>query len=521
MKRLLLLALLFVCGCSTPQLPPGTLRISFNTYPETMDPRKSGDFASSTLICLLYEGLTRCLPDGTVEPATAYKIDVSEDLRSYTFHLRKTFWSDGQPVTAYDFEKSWKAILDPDFPSLCPYLLYPIKNAEACARREVPPSEVAVRALDAFTLSVELERPTPYFVSLTAFPLLLPFPSHLKENKPSRSLVCNGPFRIERLVPSRELALAKNPKFWNSENIELAGIHISLVADEMTAFHMFERGELDWLGGPFSPIHPDIIEMLKERGGVHFLPSAATTFCTFNTEGPFFKNLSLRKAFSYAINRDEIVEKITQLGQIPATRCLPPSLFHQQNKAQYPSNDLDLARSLFQKGLQELGISPSQLEEITLYFKPGQMEKRIAQTLQKQWKEGLGITIQLQQLDAKSHMQLLQKREYQLALASWIAQFHDPVNILDRFKSRNNIKNYPGWENRQYVDLLEMAAWTTHVEKRLELLEAAEALFAEQMPIAPLYHWSNPVISGPHFSDVPTTPTGGILFEKCQFLKNI
>ena len=240
MKPVFAAVLLFLSACGSPVSESATLRLSFNTSPATLDPRKSGDFVSSTLIRLIFDGLTRCLPGGDVEPALAQRIDISPDGLLYTFHLRKAYWTDGHPVAAQDFERSWKKILDPSFSSLCAYLLFPIKNAEKCAKGEAPLSEVGIQSIDSRTLRVELERPAPFFLSLTAFPLYLPIPSHTEQD-PKRPPVCNGPFRIDSLIPNSEIRLVKNRRFWNVGHISLDAIHISVIPDENTAFQMFEQ----------------------------------------------------------------------------------------------------------------------------------------------------------------------------------------------------------------------------------------------------------------------------------------
>jgi oligopeptide transport system substrate-binding protein len=155
---------------------------------------------------------------------------------------------------------------------------------------------------------------------------------------------------------------------------------------------------------------------------------------------------------------------------------------------------------------------------LTLYYKPNQTDRRLAQTLQKQWKEVLGVTVQLEQLDLKSLAQRLQSRDYHLCLASWIAQFDDPICILERFKDRANLKNYPGWEDPVFAQLLQEAATSPH---RLALLQQAESLMADQLPLLPLYHWRSPALCSSRLTSVSTTPCGGILFERFRFLKNI
>lgn len=502
MKRLLI-CLLILVGCGS-QGEKNELKISFNTHPATMDPRKAADFVSSTLVCMIYEGLTRCSPEGGVEPALAERTDISLDGKVYTFHLRKAYWSDGKPITAKDFELSWKQILDP--PGACAFLFYPIKNAELCTKGKSSVEKVGIRALDDKTLCVELERPTPYFYSLSAFPSFLPVPSHA----PDQTTIYSGPFQIERIVQNSEIALKKNPVYWNEKNISLDAIHISIVADEMTALQMFERGDLDWLGGSLSPLPLDAVEKLQDQ--IQFIPSAASTLCTFNTRTFPFHNSNLRKAFSYSIDRKEIVQQISQVGQIPATSILPPSFSSQT----LPLFDPYAARLYLEKGLSELHITKKELESICLYSKSNQLDKRLAQILQKQWKDILGITIQLEQLDFKSHAQKLQAKDYQIALASWIAQFEDPVSILDRFKDSANLKNYSGWENSEYVRILNEASTS---RARKELLEKAENLLADHMPLTPIYHWSLPTICGPRIQKTATSPCGGILFERFETCK--
>ena len=524
------IAAIFVClaGCSaTPQRsqePRGeesTLRLSFSTHPATLDPRKTGDFASSTLVSLLYEGLARCKGGSEIELALAERVEMSPDKKTYLFHLRESLWSDGRPVTAYDFEKSWKKILQPGFPSLCTYLLYPIKNGERCAKGDVSPDEVGVLALDAQTLRVDLERPTPYFLSLTAFPLYLPIPSHIDEGpsdwekNPTPLLVCNGPFILEKISANAEILLKKNPSFWNPSQINLDQISISIVSDEITALQMFERGELDWIGGPLSPLPPDALQSLKERSQLHFLPMNASTFCTFNTETFPFKSARLRKAFASAIDREKIASEIALAGQIPAKRCLPPSLIG-SDRPPLLKTDSKEAKTLFSEALAELSIEPSDLNGMTLYFKSNQTDKRLAQALQRQWLEILGVEVKLEQLDPKSQLKRLYERNYQISLASWIAQFDDPVNILERFRDRTSPKNYPGWENETYSRLLEEAGETADPQERLEKLVSAEKILAEETILAPLYHWSAATLFHPRVQNFATTSSGGVLFERCS-----
>jgi oligopeptide transport system substrate-binding protein len=169
--------------------------------------------------------------------------------------------------------------------------------------------------------------------------------------------------------------------------------------------------------------------------------------------------------------------------------------------------DAEKARFHFQCALEELAMKPNQLEKLVLYHK----EKPIAQALQRQWKKVLGVEIQLAQLDPKSHASRLQNKDYQIGLALWIAQFDDPISILDRFKDKNQLKNYPGWEDGKYARLLSEA---NRSDQRKQVLLEAEQIFAEHLPLTPIYHWRSPALCGPRIQAMGTTPSGGVLFER-------
>lgn len=490
--------LLLLAACAgSPSKQSASLRIPFPTEPTTLDPTKAGDFATSTLCCLVYEGLTRCLAEGNTQAALAQHTELSADQTVYLFHLRQAVWSDGQPITAHDFERSWKRVLTSA--SSCAYLCYPIKNAAQYMKGEVEIEQVGVYALNDQLLRVELEQPTPYFYSLLSLPTFLPAPP-----KPG---LYSGPFQIETRVRNSKIVLKKNPSYWNGQQIDFDRIEIRIIPDEMTALHLFEQGDLDWIGGPLCPIPPDALDLLKKD--LIYIPSAASTFCTFNTQTFPFHNLNLRKAFSYAIDRKEIAEQVMQPGQIEAHSFLPP-LFSSESIS---LSDPDLARFHLQKGLEELQIDLHDLKPLTLFFKSNQSDKRLAVNLQRQWKDTLGVEIHLSQLDMKVHSQRLVNRDYQLSLASWIAQFDDPMSILERFKDSQNPKNYPGWESQHYQDLLKGSFVSTN---RSELFQSAEQLLAKEVPFAPIYHSHFPALCSSQLEPIPTTPCGGILFEQSK-----
>src|SRR5579872_1219144 len=350
------------------------LKVNVASEPATLDPRKGGDLTSSCMHFMLFEGLTRLNIDSTTEPAQAEKIDLSPDKLTYTFHIRNSKWSDGTPVTSYDFAKAWKDILDPHFPSINAHLLYAIKNAEAAKKGEVPLDQVGISCPDPKTLVVHLETPTPYFLQLTSFCVLFPVNRHIDRNFPdwafnaNNHFVCNGPFKLAAWKHHSEIQLEKNPLYWNAEKVELSGVRVSMIDNEMTALQMYERGELDILGQPFSPLPADSFIDLVRKKQLQRKPIGASTVCFFNLSQFPFNNINIRKAFALAINRESIVKNVTQLNEPIATGIIPPVL--KQNKVVhfYKDDDKTAARAFLEKGLAELEITAADLKEITLTY---------------------------------------------------------------------------------------------------------------------------------------------------------
>ncbi len=509
----LLIFSLFLTSCSKP-VSSNTLRIAFNANPTTLNPREASDFTSSSLICLLFEGLTRCKEGSQVQLGLAQKVDISPDGKIYTFHLRKSFWSDGYPVTAYDFESSWKSALNPQKPSICAYLLYPIKNAEDYVKRRCPLEEVGIRALNAQTLQVTLEENTPYFLELTAFPLYLPTPSH-QNHFSLENIIGNGPFQIEEMTLNHSIVLKKNKHFWDAHSIRLQSIHIHIISDEMTALQLFENQELDIVGSSLSPISVESLQNIEQSHPPLFTPMLASTFCTFNTESIPFSNLSIRKAFQKALDEKSLSLAITQMGPLPAHSLLPPAFFNSIEPSEKQESHRQEAKELFSQGLSELNLSIDDLEPITLYYKANSIDKKIAQMLQQEWKECLGIEIQIKQFDSKSLLQHLHQKNYKIALASWIAQFNDPINILERFKDKTNPKNYPNWEDLSYAATLNMAAKTVDAPTRDSLLKKARNILEENVPLFSIYHWQSPLLIHPRVKNLNTNATGALLIEYC------
>jgi len=246
------------CHSSSSPVRERELRINLGQNPATLDPAKARDLNTLTLLRMLFEGLTRLSKEEKPELALAKEVSLSQDLKRYTFALKESFWSEGTPLTAYDFVYAWRRALSPAFPSDYAAQLYVIKNGRAVKEGKLLQEELGVKALDERTLQVDLERPAPYFLELLSFPIFFPLLQSRQESY-SRfvdhedSLVGNGPFCLKRWKQDDSLLIEKNERYWDSKSVKLKRVFFVMV-DSETELALFEKGELDWAGSPLSSL---------------------------------------------------------------------------------------------------------------------------------------------------------------------------------------------------------------------------------------------------------------------------
>lgn len=490
--------------------------------PLSLDPRKGADVPTSTVNFMMFEGLTRMTPASSHELAAASNIRVSDDCMTYTFHLRDSAWSNGDPVTAYDFAYAWTTMLDPKFPCPNANLLYPIKNAEKVKKGVLDKSALGIRVLDDKTLEVKLERPTPYFLDLTSFCVFFPVPHKIAEKNPKWSdhvnpdLITNGPFKLVSWKKGDELIFEKNDLYWDAKSVSLDGLKFYVINNELTVLNMFLANELDFVTSLVSPIPSDWIPDLNKRGLLKTHPVGASTFFAFNTRKEPFSNKHIRKAFAFAVDRKSIVENVTQANELVATGCIPPMLKRNKDIAFFEDGAAQLAQDELKLGLQELGIDKSALNNLVMHYFPNNLHKRVALALQQQWRQALGVEITLEEVEFKVFMNKLDNRDFDIAQVMWIVQYNDQMNVLDRFKLRSNPKNYPDWENPEYVRLLEDSAYAKSDDERYTILEQAEALITEELPLSCIFHWNALYLLKDNINGFFISPVGSIHFNKVE-----
>ena len=473
-----LVLLLFLVGCHQPTHHKQRLRINFHSEPSSLDPRCIRDIPTMTTGKLLYDGLMRLTKQGPVcSVAHSFK---KEGLR-YIFYLRESNWTDGTPVTAFDFEYAWKSLLHPDFPAEFAYHLFVIKGAAAAKRGAIPVQDVAIWAEDAHTIVVELEHEQPHFLELVAQPICYPVP-HMGQT------ATNGPFSIVHWQHASELLVEKNPLYWDADTVRLEEIMITMIEDEHTELNMYEHGELDWAGSPNSSIPPEALPSLKQRADLFIAPIAGTFCYKFNTTTPPFQNTKMRKAFALAINRKDLVDNILQANQQIANGLIPPCMGTDFGISllEREEGNPSYAVLLFEEALAEEGWTRETMPPITLSFSRSEKTQKTAQAVQEQWNRTFGIRVNLQSYEWNVFLTKLAHLEYQVAGRGIVSDLLDPKSFLDHYRDRESSNNDTGWENGIYRMLLDEA--DISLDQREHYLRHAEALLLDDMPIVPLYH---------------------------------
>jgi oligopeptide transport system substrate-binding protein len=499
------------------------LRINLKEDPSCLDPRRGRNMSSDSQVqAMLFEGLMRLEPDGNLSCAQASHYTISSDQKTYTFYLKDTFWSDGTPVTAHDFEYTWKNLLTPKFPSLDTHALFCIKNAQSAKMGKLPISEVGIRALDDKTLVVKLERPTLYFLHIAASSVLFPinpfqdqlFPDWHLEATPH--FVGNGPFTLNTWEHHREILLEKNPYYRLAHQIKLDQIQIRMINSGIARLHMHATGLFDIVGLPLSHLPHDLYREMLQQNLLHVIQTPGTMGCMFNTKQEPFNNVNIRKAFAYSIDRKQIVDNITYTKEKPALGMIPPQFKETTTTPLFNDNDILAAQRFLEMGLKELNLTVRDLRgKLTFSFwKYDHCCPELPQFLHDEWKEKLGVNVELEALDFKTLHQNGTDGKFSMGYFVPTSIYYDPIEILERFKYADNPRNYPRWQHSQYIHLIDQSEETASPQERLSLLNQAEKILIEQMPFAPIFHWNYALLVQPHVQGFSVSPLGYLNFDR-------
>lgn len=496
------------------------LRYSVGSEPETLDPRRSTGSPEACIEAQIFEGLTSPDAKNLPKPATAERWTISADGLTYTFFLRPDAkWSNGDPVTAADFEYAWKTALSPELGSKYAYQLFYLKNGEAYNQGKASAATVGVKALDQRTLRVTLEQPTAYFLSLTAFSTYYPVHRATVENNARwagdpQTLIGNGPFKVVAWTHTSKIVFAKNQYYWDAVKVKLAKMEFILTDNANTELTMFENDQLDIGSNP--PIAE--IPRLVQEGSLKFYPSLGTYFYCFNVTRPPFDNPKVRRAMLLAVDRAAIIKNIAQGGQKAALAWVPYGMsdpntgddFRVAGGDFFKDNDVQAARKLLADAGYPGGLG---LPPVTLIYNTSEGHKAIAEAVQEMWRKNLGINVTLANQEWKVFLNTRSSGDYQVARHGWIGDYADPMTFLDLFVSGGG-NNDARYHNPAYDRLVELAKSTRDPVKRLQAMHAAEKILMDDAVIIPIYFYTNAILAKPKVKGYIRSVLGPIYFKE-------
>ncbi|MBN2686353.1 MAG: peptide ABC transporter substrate-binding protein [Pontiellaceae bacterium] len=499
---LLISAALLVAACSKRETPveignrEQILHRGIGADPQDLDPQTTSGNPEFYVQSALFEGLTSQMPgDSTPVPGTAESWEISEDGKTYTFHIRQNAkWSNGDPVTARDFVFSYQRALSPALANPYAYMLFCLENAEAFNKGEITDfSKVGAKAIDDKTLELKLENPVPYLLRLLKHHSW--FPVHestilaygkldQRDTKWTRpgNLVGNGPFMLTEWKQNSKLVVVKNPHYWDAQTVRLKEIHFYPIEDINSEEYAFRTGQLHiTIETP-----PERIKHYKENAPelIHLDPWLGTYYYEINTQQPPFNDVRVRRALALALDRDKIVKNVLKAGEPAALSLTPPGTGGYTPRAQIEYNVEEARRLLAEAGYPNGKGFP----KVELLYNTHKGHMRIAEVVQQIWKENLNIDISLLNMEWKTYLAQKKAHKYSIARAAWVGDYEDPSTFLDMFITGGG-NNDAAWSNMEYDRLIKEAATEMDQDKRYELYQQAEQILIEEVPVIPIYFY--------------------------------
>jgi oligopeptide transport system substrate-binding protein len=465
--------------------------------PETLDPQKLTGVPEANIAYDLYEGLCTLDAEGNPTGGVAKSWDISDDGKTYTFHLREDAkWSNGDPITADDVVYSFRRIVDPKVAAEYAYIYHPIVNADDISSGKEPDlTKLGVAAVDAHTVKISLSAPTPYLLGLL---------SHTSSEIVNKSAVekfgdqwtrpgnniSSGAYTLAEWTPQSRIVLVKNPNFHDAANVKIDKVIMYPTEDIAEEYKRFLAGELDVTYTVPSEKIADAESNHKDE----FSDSAyfGTYFYAINmTADPLGKNLQLRDALSMAVDRDALTKKITQGGEIPAYSWMPPGVpGYEQQKLAFADMSMADRVAKAKQVLKDAGYSADHPLQVEILYNTSENHKKIAIAIASMWKQ-LGVQVKLTNQEWKVYLDTRRQKKYVVSRAGWIGDYLDPSDFMEQYMSDAGDSNFMGYNNKDYDDLLKKAAVEADPKARMEDFQKAEAIFLHDEPLIPIYHYVN------------------------------
>lgn len=533
------------------------LAVCLASEPETIDPALNRAVDGAIMVQHFFEGLTKWVDDGkgnaVLEAGQAEVADktVNEDgTVTYTFKMREEAkWSDGKPVTANDFVYSWQRLANPKTAAAYNYMIDMVKGYSEVANgvptgekttndagEEVDvlefadPSTLGVSAPDDKTFVVTLSYDCPYFSEVCAFPATFPVRQDIIESVGDQwtfdpaTYIGNGPYVMSEWVHNSYIKGVQNTNYYNVEALGPDSITFQLMDDANAMYSAFKSNTLQFI----EEVPTDEVQGLLASGDLNIVDYIGTYYACFQVENPPFDDARVREAFSLAIDRNYIVEKVKQTGEVPATGFVPSGI----NDAAGPSSDdfrtvggdyysvaaddyeanCEKARAL----LAEAGFPNGEgFPAVEYLYNTNDDHKAIGEALQQMWKTVLNVDVTLNNQEWAVFLQTRQDGNYQIARNGWIADYNDPCSFLDMWYTDNG-NNDAQYSRPEYDAAIDAAKATSDPAERMKQFHIAEDLIiGEDNALAPIYFYTQRYMLADDVQGMYYTPLGYFYFMYC------
>lgn len=462
----------------------------------SLDPQLMEDVTGFNFARDLFEGLLNQDADGNLVPGVAESWSANSTNDVYTFNLRQNAkWSNGDPVTAHDFVYAWQRSVDPDLAS--PYSWYvdlmSLKNASQILAGEMDKSELGVSAVDDYTFEVSLTAPLPYFASMTVLATVFPvhkatIEAHGAQWTRPENMVSNGAYVLKEWVLKERTVRERNPMYWNNGATIIDRVETQVINDENVAFTRYLAGELDVTAVPSG----QFIRLKQERPEETLsLPYLGSYYYSFNMDasGPeAFKDVRVRRALSYAVDRNVITDNILQGGQRPAYNVTPMAtagfVDPQTDYAGWTQEERDAkAKEL----LAAAGYGSDNPLEFKLLYNTSETHKKIATAISAMWSQKLGVNAIPTNMEWKTMLETGRNKDFDMIRYAWIGDYNEASTFLDLHRT-GGAQNWASFSDPEVDALLDEAKTSANPNAAYTKIEQ---ILAREMPLVPIYHYTS------------------------------
>lgn len=500
------LAAAMLAGCSAPAGTDSAssddglhVVVQFDADLNTMDHNMASDQNSFVMQTMCMSGLTSVDEDNQPLPEIAEKWDISDDGKKYTFHLSKDAkWSDGTPITAADFVYGWQRLVNPETASEYGFILdtMHIKNAAEVNAGEKPLDALGVKAVDDYTLEVELDLPCEFFLSLLAFPSMFPvnqafYEAH--EDTYAQSiddLLFSGPYEMSDWSQGSEYTFTKRDDYFKEDPEAAESVTFKFIQDTQSALLAYEQGDINVV-----KLQSEQVDQYKDTEGFENKMTGFLWYLMINLTNQTLQNDDLRAALAYATDRETIATDVLKDGSIAAEGLIPRELAKNAEGKDFrdeagPLTEYDPAKAKehYDAAVKALGKDPT----VELLFEDSEACKAVAENLQAQWQKACpGLTVTLNSKPKKTRLQLLDQQAFEVCLTRWGPDYGDPQTYMDLFTSTNGANNDGKYANPDYDVLVNAASYgdvaSDPVKRWENYMKAEKIIVQDDHGVIPVY----------------------------------